>query len=332
MVVVVWCVVLAGCSGAPSGAETAASERTASTTPSTADRTAGGAGTVGTVGTTSADDVTEPTQATETETDGRTGTTRAGTGNGEFKPPAGGTSRSALVTRVIDGDTVEIRYQAGETDTVRLLGVDTPEVSGDVSPGEFEGIPDSAAGREHLREWATRASSFARTELSGQEVRVVTDPQADRRDRYGRLLAYIVPTDGDEPSSEDEPTDEGEATAGNGADAESNGNIGRSGSFNAALLAGGYARVYESSFTERERYERIEARAQERGIGLWGSDGGDGDGERGTGTATERASKPTHPATTTRTRIGTRRGVSAGLGAVPADLLAADPAGRPARR
>ncbi|PSP73535.1 nuclease [Halobacteriales archaeon QS_3_64_16] len=178
-------------------------------------------------------------------------------------PPAVGTSRSALVTRVIDGDTIEIRYSNGTTDTVRLLGVDTPEVSGDVSPEEFEGIPDPEAGREHLQEWATRASAFAREELSGARVQVLTDPQADRRGRYGRLLAYVVPdegnrTEGGEDASENEASESSE----------------EDGSFNAALLREGYARVYDSSFSERERYEALEESAKERNVGLWGFDSG----------------------------------------------------------
>ena len=57
----------------------------------------------------------------------------------------------SLVSRVIDGDTIEVRYRNGTTDTIRLLGVDTPETSGGVSPQEFKGIPDTEAGRAHLR-------------------------------------------------------------------------------------------------------------------------------------------------------------------------------------
>ncbi len=37
-----------------------------------------------------------------------------------------GGSQSAFVTRAVDGDTIEVRIGT-HTDTVRLLGVDTPE-------------------------------------------------------------------------------------------------------------------------------------------------------------------------------------------------------------
>jgi micrococcal nuclease len=35
------------------------------------------------------------------------------------------------VTRVLDGDTVRVRTRSGATDTVRILGVDTPDRRGD---------------------------------------------------------------------------------------------------------------------------------------------------------------------------------------------------------
>ena len=260
IVVLVACVLLAGCSGGgPSGTATtsaAGSDTTAPASPSTV-----------TAGTTSTDDRTTTQTMSETTEPSGTTRTKGTTGTGPetedgTTPPARGTSRSALVTRVVDGDTIEIRYPNGTTDTVRLLGVDTPEVSGDVSPEEFEGIPDTEAGRAHLQEWATRASAFAREELSGARVQVVTNPQADRRGRYGRLLAYVVRSDGNRTDGGDDAS-EGEASESSGED----------GSFNAALLREGYARVYDSSFSERERYEALETRAKERNVGLWRFDG-----------------------------------------------------------
>ncbi|MFB6155676.1 MAG: lamin tail domain-containing protein [Haloferacaceae archaeon] len=145
---------------------------------------------------------------------------------------------NATVTRVVDGDTVEVRFDDGETESVRLLGVDSPEVRGDVSPDEF-GLPDTAEARAWLREWADRASAFATRRLADARVRVATDPEADRRDRYGRLLAYVF-RDGE--------------------------------LFNLALLEEGYARVYDAPFGRRDEFEAAEARAQADGVGLWGFD------------------------------------------------------------
>lgn len=155
---------------------------------------------------------------------------------------SGGEARQATVTRVIDGDTVEVAFADGETDTIRLIGVDTPETSlGDVSPDEYEGIPETQAARDHLYNWGQRASEFATEKLDGQQVRVATDGEGDRRGSFGRLLAYIY-TDGE--------------------------------NFNQQLLADGYARVYDSSFSLREEFDSTEEQARSNNVGVWEFDGG----------------------------------------------------------
>jgi len=150
---------------------------------------------------------------------------------------AEGPSWNVTVSRVIDGDTVEIRYANGTTETVRLLGVDTPETPPNtVSPEEFEGISDTDAGREHLVSWGGNATAFAERTLAGKQVRLVVDPESDRRGGYGRLLAYIY-VDGE--------------------------------NFNSLLLSGGYARLYESEFRLRESFAATEATAQQERVGIW---------------------------------------------------------------
>ncbi|RBI60392.1 nuclease [halophilic archaeon] len=132
---------------------------------------------------------------------------------------------------------MEVRFPNGEIDTVRLLGVDTPETSlSRVTPDEFEGIPETPAGRDHLFNWGERASQFATDELDGRTVRIGTDPDADRRGSFGRLLVYIY-VDGE--------------------------------NFNKRLLTDGYARLYESSFSKRNTFEDAEAQAQQDNVGLW---------------------------------------------------------------
>lgn len=72
------------------------------------------------------------------------------------------------VARIIDGDTLEV---AGGT-RIRLIGVDTPEVSG------------------HQGCFGARASAhLARLLPPGTALRLVYD--AERHDRYGRTLAYL---------------------------------------------------------------------------------------------------------------------------------------------
>ena len=150
---------------------------------------------------------------------------------------AEGPSWNVTVTRVIDGDTVEIRYTNATTETVRLLGVDTPETPPNtVSPGEFEGISDSEAGQDHLVSWGENATDFAERKLANKEVRLVVDPESDRRGGYGRLLGYLY-VDGE--------------------------------NFNSLLLSGGYARLYESEFRLRDSFATTEATAQQERVGLW---------------------------------------------------------------
>lgn len=171
-----------------------------------------------------------PTQTTPEPTP----TTQAARG------PESGTEWTVTVTRVIDGDTMEVEFLNGETDTLRLLGVDTPETTlSRTNPSEFEGIPDSTAGRDHLYEWGERANQFATDELDGKTVQIESDPEADRRGSYGRLLVYIY------------------------VDNEN---------FNRQLLTDGYARLYESSFSKRSDFETAEANAQQNKVGLWDFD------------------------------------------------------------
>jgi micrococcal nuclease len=167
--------------------------------------------------------------------------------------PAGPSVR-VTVTEVVDGDTVKVKYANGSRDTVRLLGVDTPEVYGSNAPGEFEGVPDTEAGAACLDAAGENASTYAERHLAGEEVRLVFDETADRRGYYDRLLAYVY-VDG--------------------------------ASFNLALLETGHARLYESTFTERERYRAAEADARAAGRGLWtcAADGADDDTAVDGGTA-----------------------------------------------
>jgi micrococcal nuclease len=78
----------------------------------------------------------------------------------------------AVVERVVDGDTIEARI-GDEVEDVRLIGIDTPETVKPGSPVECFG---------------PRASRFAHRLLEGRRVRLVFG--AERRDAYGRLLAY----------------------------------------------------------------------------------------------------------------------------------------------
>ena len=81
--------------------------------------------------------------------------------------PPGGSER-ATVTRIVDGDTVDIETLFGDRETVRLIGINTPE-SG-----------------ECFSEEATVALGA----LLSDEVITMTADVSDR-DQYGRLLRYL---------------------------------------------------------------------------------------------------------------------------------------------
>ena len=85
-------------------------------------------------------------------------------------------SESAVVVRVIDGDTITVQI-AGAIRTIRLIGVDTPET---VHPTKKIVQPGGPA-----------ASAFAQAALDRQTVELVTDPKGDQVDRYDRLLRYV---------------------------------------------------------------------------------------------------------------------------------------------
>ena len=129
----------------------------------------------------------------------------------------------ATVIRDIDGDTVIARLAQGRTETVRILGVDTPEV---VDP------------RKPVQCFGHAASAYTASHVVGRRVTLELD--AEPRDKYGRLLAYVL-VDGHR--------------------------------FDDELLAGGYARFLvippNGSHARAMLREELAARADRRG--LWGA-------------------------------------------------------------
>lgn len=81
---------------------------------------------------------------------------------------------SGTVVRVVDGDTIHVRLSDGRVEKVRYIGIDTPE---SVKPG----TPVQCYAK---------AASARNAELIDDE-RVTLRTDAEARDRYGRLLAYV---------------------------------------------------------------------------------------------------------------------------------------------
>lgn len=80
---------------------------------------------------------------------------------------------TAVVTEVVDGDTIRVRL-GEEEETVRLLLVDTPETHHPEEPVE---------------PWGPEAEAFAKEQLLGKKVQL--EIGKDSRGKYDRLLAYV---------------------------------------------------------------------------------------------------------------------------------------------
>ena len=127
----------------------------------------------------------------------------------------------ARVQRVTDGDTF-VATVKGRRERIRVIGVDTPET---VAPNQ----PVEPYGEE--------ASDFAKHHLDGETVRLAGD--AEPRDRYGRMLAYVWLEDGT--------------------------------FWNALLVAEGYAQqlTIPPNVTYERLFRRLAAEARREDRGLW---------------------------------------------------------------
>src|SRR6201994_2796969 len=87
---------------------------------------------------------------------------------------AGGERLAGRVVRAVDGDTLEVALDDGEVETVRLIGVDTPETVKPDTPVQCFG---------------PQASAFEHRHTEGKRIRLLVG--VEPRDIYGRLLAYV---------------------------------------------------------------------------------------------------------------------------------------------
>lgn len=139
----------------------------------------------------------------------------------EEGPAKAGSSVSATLEEVVDGDTARFRID-GESESVRYIGIDTPEMNyGQGSPACF----------------AREATDFNAKLLDrSDQITLVFDKE--RRDHYGRLLAYVYAG----------PT-----------------------LLQAELLEGGYATTIEvpPNTSRAKGFSKFEAEARQAGRGLW---------------------------------------------------------------
>jgi micrococcal nuclease len=135
-----------------------------------------------------------------------------------------GPPRTGEVVRVVDGDTIRVRV-GGREERVRYIGIDTPESVRQGTPVEC---------------FARRAAAENARLVDGRRVRLEADAEA--RDRYGRLLAYVF------------RIDDGRMV-------------------NESLVRGGYAVALTIAPNDRyaERFEHAAQEARASGRGLWGA-------------------------------------------------------------
>lgn len=86
------------------------------------------------------------------------------------------------IAHYVDGDTIAVDMN-GTTETIRFVGVDTPETHKPNTPVQCYGP-------------AAAAYTQSRIKAAGNKVRLASDPDSTNRDRYGRLLRYVYLPDG----------------------------------------------------------------------------------------------------------------------------------------
>jgi micrococcal nuclease len=126
-------------------------------------------------------------------------------------------SQTLKCTRVVAGDTIVL----SNGERVRLIGVDIPETKHPKKPVEYYG---------------KEASAFTKKMVEGKEIRFEYDWQ--RKDKYGRTLAYIYLMDGT--------------------------------FLNAEIVKQGYGHAYTRfPFKYLEQFRQYEKEARENKKGLW---------------------------------------------------------------
>jgi micrococcal nuclease len=126
-------------------------------------------------------------------------------------------SQILICARVIDGDTIVL----SNGEKVRLIGVDTPETKHPQKPVEYYG---------------KEATAFTKKMVGGRVVKLKYDVQ--RRDKYGRLLAYVYLMNGT--------------------------------FLNAEIIKQGYGHAYTRfPFKYMEQFKEYEKEAREAKRGLW---------------------------------------------------------------
>jgi|SoiMethySBSTD1v2_1073268.scaffolds.fasta_scaffold177949_3 micrococcal nuclease len=138
------------------------------------------------------------------------------------EPSLGGELQKGRVSDVHDADTITVRLSSG-TEKVRLVGIDSPELDDE---------------RPEYRSFGLVARDYARSRIDGLTVTLEPDSKQADRDKFGRLLRYVILGDGT--------------------------------NLNEELVRKGYAKVYDRfSFDLKGDFKKAEAEAKRESRGLW---------------------------------------------------------------
>ena len=140
-------------------------------------------------------------------------------------------NRYDYVTRVIDGDTIDLR----KIGRVRLLGIDTPESR--INPKLERDAKRTGEDINTIIKMGKKATEVTRSLVLGKKVKVEFD--VEKKDRYGRWLAYIYLPD--------------------------------ERMLNAELVKEGYAQVYTfpPNVKYTDRFLELQREAREKEKGFW---------------------------------------------------------------
>ncbi len=144
--------------------------------------------------------------------------------------------QTTTVVRVVDGDTLKIRYW-GKEESIRLIGIDTPESR--VNKKTKRDAKRSGQDIKTIIEMGKRATKYVESLVKPGDL-ITIEFDAQEKDRYGRLLGYVY---------------------------LSNGKM-----LNEEIVKAGYANVMTipPNVKYKDRFLKAYQEARERKRGLWG--------------------------------------------------------------
>lgn len=130
---------------------------------------------------------------------------------------------SYAIKTFVDGDTVVVDMD-GTDETIRFIGVDTPETHKPNTPVQCYG---------------PLAAAYTKKRIGSSRIRLVSDRLTTNRDRYNRLLRYVMLDDGT--------------------------------TLNKELVEKGYGFAYDFPFARNQEFHDAMDSAHKSNAGLWGS-------------------------------------------------------------